>query len=77
METEVYVGAVIWFNVKKGFGFIEWQKDNVKQKDMFMHFSDISMSGFKTINAGQKVTFEIGANKDGEPKAINVVALKE
>lgn len=79
METEnkTYTGFTVWFSIKKGFGFLSWEIDGVKQKDMFIHFSDISMQGFKTIDAGQKVSFEIGANKNGEPKAINVQILKD
>lgn len=77
MESKVYEGKVIWFSAKKGYGFLEWHKDGVKQDDMFVHFSDLSMQGFKTINANQKVSFELGANKNGDPKAVNVVLLDE
>lgn len=77
MENITYTGSIIWFNVKKGYGFIDWSIDNVKQKDLFIHFSDLSMTGFKTINAGQKISFELGTNKNGIPKAINVLAIKD
>lgn len=77
MENKVYQGVVCWFSAKKGFGFIEWQKDGVKQNDMFVHFSDLSMQGFKTLNAAQKVSFEIGVNKNGDPKAINVQIVND
>ncbi len=77
MDNKVYEAKVEWFSVKKGFGFLSWEIDGVKQKDMFVHFSDLSMSGFKTIDAGQKVSFEIGTNKNGIPKAINVQILKD
>lgn len=76
-DKTVYVGKVCWFSAKKGFGFIEYEVDGVKQKDMFVHFSDISMPGFKTIQAEQKVSFEVGKNKNGDPKAINVLILAE
>lgn len=68
----IFTGKVVWFNNKANYGFIEWEKDNLKQKDMFVHFSDINMEGYKTLTAGQNVTFEIGANFHGNPKAINV-----
>jgi cold shock protein len=73
-ELELYYGVVIWFS--GSFGFIEWSKDNIKQKDMFIHYSDISADGFRTLFKGQKVSFNLGLNKSGEPKAINVVVLK-
>ena len=65
-------GKVVWFNNKDGFGFIEWESDGKKQKDMFVHFSDINCKGFKTLQAGQTVSFEVGVNYSGRPKAINV-----
>jgi cold shock protein len=77
MENKSYKAEVVWFSIKKGFGFLSWEIDGVKQKDMFIHFSDIAMQGFKTIDAGQKVSFEIGSNKNGDPKAINVQILKD
>lgn len=75
-EENVYEGEVIWFNVKLNFGFISWEKDGVKQKDMFCHYSDIEMPGFKVLKAGQKVQFSIGKNNNNQPKAINVIILK-
>jgi CspA family cold shock protein len=49
-------GTVKWFNDSKGFGFIT--PDDGSQ-DLFAHFSQITMSGFKTLKEGQKVTFEV------------------
>jgi CspA family cold shock protein len=77
MENKVYEGLCVWFSPKRGYGFIQWHKDGVKQNDMFMHFSDLAMEGFKTINANQKVSFEIGSNKNGDPKAINIKLLND
>ena len=74
--SEKYFGEVIWFDPKKGFGFISWEKDGVKQKDLFVHFSDIDCEGFKTVYKQQKVSFSLGTNVRGEPKAVNVVILK-
>lgn len=45
-------GVVKWFNEKKGFGFIECQG-----RDYFLHFKELQMDGYKTIDDGQKVTF--------------------
>ena len=52
-------GKVKWFNASKGYGFIE--QDN--GEDVFVHFSQIQDEGFKTLNEGQSVTFEV---TDGE-----------
>jgi len=48
-------GNVKWFNEKKGYGFIQ-QEDG---RDLFVHFSSITMSGFKTLNEGDRVAFEV------------------
>ncbi len=61
-------GSVKWFNEAKGFGFIS-QDDG--GKDVFVHFSAIQGSGFKTLAEGQKVTFDIQDGPKG-PQAANV-----
>lgn len=71
-----YTGTVIWFSSLKGFGFIEWETNGVKQTDLFVHFSDVSVAGFKTLNKGQKVTFKLGKNKREQPKAVEVTPVK-
>jgi CspA family cold shock protein len=76
MSDNEFIGEVCWFNARKGYGFILWMKDGIKQKDLFVHFSDINCEGFKTLYKGQKVSFGIGTNKKGDPKAINVIVLK-
>jgi CspA family cold shock protein len=60
-------GRVKWFNEKKGYGFISRDDGD----DVFVHFSEINMDGFKTLSEDQEVTFEI---KDGPrgPQAVNV-----
>jgi CspA family cold shock protein len=63
-------GRVKWFNEKKGFGFIERDGD----KDLFVHFRSIVGEGFKTLNDGQNVKFEVEDSNKG-PQAINVVPL--
>lgn len=71
-ESRVFTGTIIWFNPKKGFGFIDWDKDGVKQKDLFVHFSDLSCNGYKTIDKNKTVSFKIGKNRNGDPKAVEV-----
>lgn len=73
--VDKFIGEVCFFNPDKGFGFISWQKDNIQQVDIFVHYSDISMSGYKTLYRKQKVTFELGINHHGDPKAINVTLI--
>ncbi|MDA8159796.1 MAG: cold-shock protein [Desulfobacteraceae bacterium] len=60
-------GKVKWFNAKKGFGFLE--RDN--GDDVFVHFSAIQADGFRTLNEGDKVTFEVVDGEKG-PSAANV-----
>ena len=63
-------GTVKWFNAEKGFGFIEVAEGH----DVFVHFSAIAGEGFKTLEEGQKVEFEIVDGARG-PQAANVVKL--
>ncbi|AZB42231.1 cold-shock protein [Bacillus sp. FJAT-42376] len=60
-------GTVKWFNAEKGFGFIEREDGD----DVFVHFSAIQGEGFKTLEEGQKVTFEIVQGNRGD-QAANV-----
>ena len=65
-------GTVKWFDAKKGYGFIsDTATDGAK--DYFVHFSEIQTDGFKTLEEGQKVEFEIGEGTKG-PVAKNVKA---
>jgi CspA family cold shock protein len=75
-DSKVYYGEVLWFCPKKGYGFIGWEKDGIKQKDLFAHFSDISCEGFKTLYKGQKFSFGVGVNMRGDPKAVSIEILK-
>ena len=63
-------GIVKWFNEKKGYGFIE----NDEGGDVFVHFSGIEGSGFKSLAEGTRVTFEIEQGPKG-PSAKNVIAV--
>ncbi len=64
------VGTVKWFNAKKGFGFISDEEGN----DVFVHFSALQMDGFKVLDEGDKVEFEV-INGEKGPQAANVVKL--
>ena len=59
-------GVVKWFDNKKGYGFIADSESDADSKDYFVHFSEIQTDGYKTLEEGQKVTFEIGEGKQGE-----------
>ncbi|MEQ3490702.1 cold-shock protein [Enterococcus cecorum] len=61
-------GTVKWFNAEKGFGFITGEDGN----DVFVHFSAIQSDGFKTLEEGQSVTFNVGEGQRG-PQATDVV----
>ena len=63
-------GTVKWFNAKKGFGFISDEEGN----DVFVHFSALQMDGFKVLDEGDKVEFEV-INGEKGPQAANVVKL--
>ena len=63
-------GIVKWFNSEKGFGFISVEGG----KDIFVHFSAINAEGFKTLEEGQKVSFDIVEGARG-PQAANITIL--
>lgn len=63
-------GTVKWFNEKKGFGFLSQEEGD----DVFVHHTSIQGEGFKTLNEGQEVEFEIQDGPKG-PQALNVTAL--
>ena len=62
------VGKVKWFNAEKGFGFITSEEG----KDIFVHFSAIQADGYKTLEEGQTVDYDV-AETDRGPQAQNVV----
>ena len=63
-------GTVKWFNAKKGYGFISDENGD----DIFVHFSALNMSGFKVLEEGDKVEFEVIEGEKG-PQATNVTKL--
>ncbi|WP_047152071.1 cold-shock protein [Aneurinibacillus tyrosinisolvens] len=63
-------GTVKWFNADKGFGFIEFEGGD----DVFVHFSAITGDGFKSLEEGQRVSFDITQGNRGA-QAANVVKL--
>ncbi len=63
-------GTVKWFNAEKGYGFIQVEGGD----DVFVHFSAIQGDGFKTLDEGQTVEFEIVQGNRG-PQAANVIKL--
>ena len=61
-------GTVKWFNSEKGYGFIESEQG----KEVFVHYSAIQADGFRTLEEGDKVVFEVGAGRDGRTQAEEV-----
>jgi CspA family cold shock protein len=73
MQEEKCHGKVVWFDAKLGYGFIS----RPDEKDIFVHFSDVEVDGFKTLKKGQEVSFSIGLNNRKQPKATSVVITKD
>jgi len=63
-------GTVKWFNESKGYGFISQENGS----DVFVHYSAIQGDGFRTLNEGDRVSFDIGDGPKG-PHAVNVTRL--
>lgn len=64
-------GSVKWFNAEKGYGFIQPDEG----EDVFVHFSEIQGSGYKSLDEGERVSFEITQGAKG-PQAVNVVKVE-
>ena len=66
-------GKVKWFNGDKGYGFIT---DDQSQGDIFVHFSGINGNGYKSLEEGQKVSFEVENDaRSNKSRAVNVTVL--
>ncbi|MCX6358154.1 MAG: cold-shock protein [Candidatus Aureabacteria bacterium] len=65
-------GTVKWFNDRKGFGFITPESG----EDLFVHYSSISGDGFKTLNEGEAVEFEVAPGRKGQ-QAVNVIRQQQ
>ena len=63
-------GIVKWFNERKGYGFIEQDEG----PDVFVHHSGINATGFKSLNEGDRVSFDIEEGQKG-PRAVNVTVV--
>lgn len=68
--AERETGTVKWFNATKGYGFIQ----RAEGKDVFVHFSAINVTGYRTLEEGQQVEFEVVQGEKG-PQAQNVTIL--
>jgi CspA family cold shock protein len=63
------IGTVKWFNATKGFGFIQPQDGS---KDVFVHISAVERAGMRTLNEGDKISYEVQAGRDGKSSAENL-----
>lgn len=70
-EATMAEGTVKWFNPEKGYGFITRSDGD----DLFVHFSEIKMEGFKTLDEGAAVSFDVTEGQNGKLQASNVVRL--
>ncbi len=62
-------GTVKWFNPVKGYGFIELENG---AQDVFVHISAVEQAGLRSLNEGQKVSFEVEAGRNGKSSAVNL-----
>ncbi len=62
-------GTVKWFNVQKGYGFLV---DSETKEEIFVHYSQLQMNGFKTLNEDDFVAYELGAGNNDRQQAVNV-----
>jgi CspA family cold shock protein len=65
-------GTVKWFNPTKGYGFIQPDDGG---KDAFVHISAVERAGLRTLNEGQKVSYEVQAGRDGKSSAENLSVI--
>lgn len=75
-EERIYEGIVVFFINRLGYGFLKWEKDNIPQTDIFVHYTDIACEGYRTIKKDQKVKFKLGVNVRNQPKAVDVTVCE-
>ena len=63
-------GTVKWFNMRKGYGFIEPETEN--EKDVFVHISVVKNAGLDNLNDGDKLSYELETGDNGKVSAINI-----
>jgi CspA family cold shock protein len=68
-------GTVKWFSSAKGYGFIAPANGDKNAADVFVHYSAIQTEGYRQLQEGQRVEFEIVAGPKGKPQAANVVPV--
>ena len=68
-ERDMPTGTVKWFNPTKGYGFIEPEEGG---KDAFVHISAVERAGLRTLNEGQKVSYELQTGQNGKSSAENL-----
>jgi cold shock protein len=66
------VGSVKWFNAQKGYGFIAPEDGT---KDVFVHISAVERAGLRTLQEGQKISFELERGQQGKTSAVNLKAV--
>ena len=71
LETKSYEGVVKWFDARKGYGFITTPDGD----DVFVHYSEIQGSGFRSLSAGERVEFSVKQSDKG-PRAAEVKSLE-
>jgi cold shock CspA family protein len=74
-DEKTYEGTCVWF---KNYGFLQFEINGVKQKDIFVHYSAILTENegeYRTLKAGEKVSFQFGKNRRDELIAVNVKKL--
>ena len=63
-------GTVKWFNIRKGYGFIEPETEN--EKDVFVHISAVKNAGLDNLNDGDKLSYELETADNGKISAVNI-----
>lgn len=73
-ENKKQTGKCLWFNARRGFGFI--QPDKAGAADVYVHQSNLHAPGFRSLQKGEAVVYSLETDKDGRFKAVNVTGPK-